>query len=804
MTYLVSIRRTILCLAMSSLLLPAGAAVAQDDALEEITVTAQRREQSIKDVPIAITAIGEDAVRDLNLQKPQDLADAVPGLNIGGRAEGQIPTFTIRGLGFGGALGSQAVSVNIDEVAFSNGLFTQGQLYDTARVEVLKGPQGDLYGRNTTGGAVNFVTNKPSPEKEVKLQVGFGNLETFETEGVLNGAISDNVNARLSWQSYNRGEGWQTNWQTGEKLGESNRYGARLQLGFEPSEELSILFNIHTFNDDSDPRGTNAVSWNPRYGTAPAGVISPNQDDPTLVNWEDTPFTNCNTQGTGCREFQGKPKLDHESFGGSIRLEWDFGDHYTLTSLTAFETLDRSIIRDFDGSVIGDADELAINEFDMFTQELRIGAAPTDRFNWLAGLFYGRDEIKEQQIADALDFFAIDGTPPFLFTTNWRQKTDSLGIFAHAEYSFTDKLTLVGGLRWSSEEKKIFDAGSYNIGDMQGDPFVQFVYGSGLIFPTCTYAGWADGGLLTDNIAGVCNTASDLERVQKDEDPSGKLILVYQPNADHTTYFSMSRGQKSGGFNGANLVVSPSLGPYDQETVNAFELGWKASFADSMVSMNSAIFHYDYKDRQTGGTPWDPIFTTAAAIVNVDETEVQGGELELTVRPTDALELYFGAAYVRSKVVKFIAYDVDTAEDTGRICDGMGQNPDENNPGGFWCFITRDASGDRLAIRPWQYNARISYDWNVGGNSLRAALTYNKRDDQPDFEGDGDFNPGYDTIGASIRLNDAEGRWGLELWGANLADDIPRNPGGTINVVVARTPFMMTRTFGIRGTMYWQ
>lgn len=439
-----------------SMLALSAAATAQnadsDFALEEIVVTAQKREQSLQDVPISVTAISGDRVgsfaaggEDIRL-----LSSRIPGLNAESSNGRVAPRFYIRGLGntdFDLAA-SQPVSIIMDDVVKENVILKSFPLFDIERVEVLRGPQGTLFGRNTPAGIVKFDTRKPSQETEGYVNASYGSYNTATVEAAAGGALSDKAAVRVSGL-YQRRSDYIDNPTTGidDEFGDFEELAARVQLLLEPSDNFEILANFHVrsyegtstlFRTASIDRGTNDL--NDRYQ-------------------RDQYFSD---------ETHGNPQ-EYDNWGASLKLVYDFANDVTLTSITAYETADGFSLGDISGEFPGGSTQDGLDELDQFTEELRLSGQAGDRVFWQVGFFYFDSDFT------VLTDPGTDGIPGAPQITSVRHQNETWALFGQVSYDLTEDTTLTAGLRYTDDEKSL-DSTRNTLGidfstDLQGDEF---------------------------------------------------------------------------------------------------------------------------------------------------------------------------------------------------------------------------------------------------------------------------------------------------------------------------------------------
>lgn len=591
---------------------------------EEIVVTAQKREQNLQDVPISITAFSGDALKGLGIQDSTDIVDQVSNFSLGTPlGEGNNPAFTLRGVGLNDFQDSNEgpVGLYIDGVYLGTQAGQVLQLFDIERVEVLKGPQGTLYGRNTTGGLIHFISKKPTEELEGYLDVTLGEFNTRNAEGVISGSLTDTVRARLSLSS-NHADGHFRN-NIGPHGNDTDNMSGRAQLQFLPTDELDILLNVHA----SKVRQNSAQYGHQGTFSADAAGTIPCTLEQGL------------SSGGGCYDFGGYRDedgdllrgswnysgiLDIDVIGGNTTIEYEMANEMKFVSITGYEKVERIYQEDSDGSPLREEDLVGFAKFqdfragyaieaEQFSQEFRL-SKDTGDMNWVVGLYYFDDQ-KETVDGNSLDHQQFLEVPNgfFLQTVDYSQDTTSWSVFGQMDYSLTDRLVGTLGLRYTSEEKD-FD-----------------------------YSTVIDGFPVLTNL----KNSEDYTNV------SWKAGLSYDVSDDAMLYLSISEGFKSGGFNGAFLFDPSQLEPFDEETLLSYEVGFKSTLLDGALRFNAAAFYYDYSDLQIVTFP-----QAGVAVIGNTDAEVYGAEAEITWNVTDGFETILGIGWLDTEVT-----DSDSAFD---------------------------------------------------------------------------------------------------------------------------------------------
>ncbi len=770
--------RKLAALALAATFALSGTAV-HAQGLEEIIVTAQKREQGANDVGITMNAFTGAALKDFGFSTAEDIAMLTPGLTVNETAATGVPLYTIRGVGFQdySTAASSTVGLYFDEVAVPYTVMSRGLMFDVNRVEVLKGPQGDLYGRNTTAGQINFVSNKPTEEFEGGVTVGFGSYETFDLEGHVSGAVSDTARGRIAIRTVQSGEGWQKSTTRDDELGEVDTIAIRAMLDVDLGENGNLLLNVHYVDDQSENRANTAYDgsvvgvgeYSAPYIPLDQYVFGANagQTPPWYAtgNNEAADWTNSYTSLQTGRTFNLRPQRDNQLAGASATINWDLGE-ITLTSITAVNQFDRVEANDWDGGFYNDSSNINTTDLSVFSQELRF-AGGNDDLNWIAGAYYSTDEVDEYYhyfMSDSLygnGSVAWGGIMPFALApileldTIYSQETDSAAVFGHVEWRFADSWRLTLGARYTSEERT-WSGCTYSADDGTLAAFTNVLFGTSLSAGDCA--------TIDDDPASPTNLGDMLAAGTPDlafhvftdtiktNRWMGKVTLDYSIGDDVLIYGTISNGFKSGGFNGANSNGTRQLQPLKAEVLTAYEAGIKSTLADGSVQLNAAAFFYDYKDKQEQ----DAAVTfvgNISGLANVDKSEITGAEIDMNWAPTEDWNIRLSAAILDTEIKEFQAVDRQLS--------------------GWPTIVYRDASGLELAMSPdLQYSALISKTWTAGNNAVwDAAIDYSFTDSTTSGTRPSDATKDYGVANARVGYGSGDGKWRVLLWARNITDE---------------------------------
>ncbi len=711
--------------------------------LQEVVVTAERREESAQRVGIALSVIGGDDLAAKAIDTVAGLQNAIPNLQVEPAFGSGLPQYRIRGVGYLDYTSNNAspVGVSIDDVSLALPIQGAGQLFDISRVEVLRGPQGTLYGRNTTGGEINFITNRPTAETHAGVTAEYGSYNEFRAEAFLSGTLLPTLTGRLSVVT-EQGGAWQHDRISGASLGNRDASGLRAQLQFDPNEAVSLRLAGHFAQDKSDEVGLHLIAPYTPYNAGTGGPVIPSDTSRYVTGWRLSPvFANAVGIAT-----DSKPGLDNYNNGVDLTADVDFGGA-KLVSVTAYNKMIRREYGDWDATQYEDSDEYFRSNLNVFSQELRIASTGDGPFGWVGGVFYSNQNLDEKFYSD----FSTGniGLPPGpqIVLTNYEQKANSFGEFAQFSYRYSNQFRAVVGAREDHETRELKNL---NTGVLVGTPIPSFTGTDGL------------GNSITSNL------------------PSGKAELDYTPVATTLIYASVSRGVKSGGFTAHNTVDASATEPFLPERLTAYEVGTKADIARNL-RVNAAAFYYRYRDEQVLGktltlaNPADPTSGTyVGRFVNAN-SRIAGGELEVQWQPVSGLN-----------VAQYAGYTVGYF--TGSIFNS--DIPPVNY------------NGRPLSVPKWSYGGDLSYSLDVGHLKVTAESNYSFHDTYSQFYllGSNDFTiPRYWLANANLSLSPASGApWIVTLWGRNVFNrsyDVTRNffLSGT-EIAQAGEP----ATFGIR------
>jgi len=713
--------RNLLIAAAVAAALPAPASAQQPGvaALEEIVVTSRRMEETLQSVPAAISAFSEATIERIQATDSSGLQGIVPNLNIvQGRGSSNSTNIYIRGIGQPDALQTfdPAVGFYVDDVYFSRIRGTLLELYDIERIEVLRGPQGTLYGKNTIGGALRVITKRPGDEFEGLVQATVGDYDQAEGRLSLSGPLGDTLSGGVALFRAKR-DGYVTNPVTNEKYNDRDVFSGRVALAWDPTDNLSVDWAAdYTKEDNALVLGQPLNTLTTLFGV------------PIIVLPADVPkfdFTATPTPG-----LPNSTKMTHH--GTSLNVSWDVSDTLTLRSITAYRKLESTDYIDIDATYIETGDVLVDVDQDQTSQEFQMN---WESGSWkvVGGLFYMKEDIESHQEAFADDLLTGPGGFTFLRTIDDALENTSWAAYANVSWALTDRLNLGAGVRYTDETKD-YDRTTSTFSNFPGltrDPAFAFS-----IKDTWT-------------------------------DTSPMVSLDFQATDNVMVYGRVAQGFKSGGFNGrANNPGEQA--PYDPEEVMSYEVGLKTDWPGSAIRANVALFYNDYTDFQArvSGMTTDPdtgLPSPELTVLNAGSLDIYGAEVEFSYQPTAALLLDAQVGYLDAEYGKF-----DDARFTSFDGSRAFQEP----------AFSPEWTARLGAAYEWGLGDHGSL--RLAGSAKfrsRMALSVDNTPVNSDVEIEGLFQDDYWVYAASLMWTLRDGRLSVALNGRNLSDAVYRTDG---------------------------
>jgi len=707
----------------------------QPTQIEEIVVTAQKREQRLVDVPISVSSLSRDDVRNTRIEQVRDVSGYIPNVDIKEQVPGAIPVVAIRGVGLDdfSSTNSPAAGIYVDQVPLSSLALMSFDLVDLERIEVLKGPQGTLYGRNSTAGAINVLSARPSFQHEAYLKGGYGSYQAWDVEGMINAPLTDTLALRFAGKLLRQDEGlWESRLDADDPSGITAPAGGLLPilggtLGLPP---IPVAIARDTSGDpvkrDIGKRdillGRGRLGWDATntlqfdlklealrqrselgqpesFGQICSGGAQPIDPD------------NC-TDALGYSDRDGDPyrgdlrgefPYDIDQWSATLTADWDL-DIATLSAISGYVDLERFFHIDVDGTPAEQFEFYQADTVQQFSQELRVGGSGAD-VDWLFGLFWSSDDIGVDPDGRHNDLIPTERSHILA-----DQTTESAAAFANLDWHWSEALTLSAGLRYTDESRDYVGGTSWTL-----------------------------------NLPGqIADTFIDASI--EDQNWSWKVGMSYAPSDHSLLYANAARGTKSGGFFSGVTTDNIQLEPYLPESLLSYEVGYKRQ---GLLTFTASAFYYDYRDVQTFIRSND---APVQLIGNVPEATNYGLDVDLQRRfvdgALDGLTLQAGIGMLRTELGSF---------------EGPTGAP--------------VPEGNKLANAPeLTFNGLLRYEIPLLSTSLLAALqvdahyageTFKEATNDPLIAADA-----YWLWNARAALMPAERNWEIAVWGRNLGDEL--------------------------------
>lgn len=722
--------------------------------LEEIVVTAQKREESLQDTPIAVTAFSEEDLQNKNITNIAEVANFTPNLVFDETAPLSGATSAavlyLRGVGQSSyqVTDDPGVGTYVDGVYVGSSVGGVLDVIDVERIEILRGPQGTLFGRNTIGGAINITTKRPSSEPQSAIEVTVGNYDRINVRGSMDIPITENLLTKFT-ASYKRADGWlelladddvlgnESIARNQDTPGNDNEGSGRMAILYTPTEDLSFYLtgdlsrvreasaastllgvgknlNDPTFAGDPDVA---APQFSINHGILNLVYNLPGNPTNAQLNSSITPVPGV-PLGTPYDDRWVPPNparqsyrtgvngTDIDTLGLASTIEWDVTDSITIKSISSYREVEAKLNRDADGSPLTIVHCFNDFEHEQFSQELQLNGVSFDsRLQWVAGVYYFEEQAED-------DFRCV--LPPAPILLNAAVDNDSIAAFAQATYSVFDNLSVTAGIRWTKDTKTM-------------DPQFGFV------------------ASLTQRDTIVPHVPL-MEVKAKFDNVSPRVSLEYNFTDDVLLYTSYTEGFKSGGFSSRTLVPRGEVLRFVPEELSTIEVGVKFEGFDRRLRINAAYFNSDYENIQ--GTVIEGI---APGTQNIGDSDVEGVELEVTALPFDSLLLNMTLGYVNNEYSR------------------LSQLSPLVSPDGFILPT------DKLANTPeWAYS--FSFDYTLAAPALKGDIVFRGNWSGVTTVYNDELNSTllkqrpYSLFDGQIQYLSHNGNWSLTLWGKNMSD----------------------------------
>ena len=720
-----------------------AAAEASQGGLSEIVVTAQRRAENLQAVPIAVSAMTSATLENTGIDATRDLPQVIPSVQF--TRSGPSGLFFVRGVGTTNAAAGEegANAVYVDGVYMADLGQTINYFNNLERIEVLKGPQGTLFGRNATGGLIHIITREPGDEYTLDGEIGFANYKTVQARAYVAGPITDTISADLAVTRFHQNDGWGRNLTRGDKNFIQSYGGARSKIVARPTDGIKLTLAGDYFKNRDNPIGWRIAD--DTIGTG--GCRGPGAPTTTVTCPRPAVADN---HDTTANDFA---LTTQEIWGTSLTGEFDLG-FASLTSITAYRETQTHSDFDVDGGPLPLIRIQYASGVQSFQQELRLASNDTEPFAWQIGAFYLNTEATNDSFFSGAAFGTAQGQE-----VQAKLKTDSYAVFGEATYAITPTTKVTGGIRYT-EDRRNFDASQF------------ILTAGGALVP---------GGAVTNPSGTPLETPGVQQSKLKYNEVTWRLALRQELAEDISVYASANRGFKSGSYS----LQNPLNDPYRPQTIMAYELGVKSELFDRRLRLNLSGFHYkidDYQVRSAAlGNPGSSLVLNAATV------KVDGIELEFEAAPIDNLRLFGGVTWLDSRYSRFggpgqefqapIIYPIIGAQTSGQTCPtGLrgSRNPGVVIPGqwvGGWHTCLGDVSGNKVSNAPeWAATFGATYTVPVsetGELRFTGLYAYN---DGYFFEPDNVMQQeSFHLLNASVEYRPSP-NLGVEIWGRNLTN----------------------------------
>ena len=737
--------------------------------LEEIIITAQKREQNLQDVGISVSAFSGEQMKALGVTNTVEITEQVPGLQLNTWSP-TITIFNLRGVSQNNFTDNleAPVAVYLDDAYVASMNMISGQLFDVERVEILRGPQGTLFGRNATGGVIHYLTKGADEEdRNGYFEASASDYNKYTLEAAVGGSISDTVRGRVAgrWEKsdgyieaadFPEGNPFPS---SGQDLGGSDGYALRGALQFDLSDS-AVLELMYKYTEDADVP-TGGYSFLP-YGDNTQAYIPPEFQD-FVTNVLELPAAatadalfcpsqlDCFTpvDQAGRTIFEGDSPEPHKHYSDyrgffnretnnfTARLDWGLDNGMELVSITNYADMEKFYTEDGDGIPVRIIQFTTVADFNQFSQEFQLSGS-TDTMRWQLGAFWLDMETDADVITQGAPAVGVAGelgfgpdadepaTDPSV-VQDYLLESENWSVFGQGEFGLNDTLSLTAGLRWSQDDKKM----NFSTG------FVSAPEGIDVPSFNLQQAIAAAGGGNQDTV--------------DYGDYAARLQLDWRANDDTLIFVSANRGIKGGNF-APSANVGLSNIKHDEEVLLSYEIGVKAEFSEGLARLNATVFYYDYEDYQaftfSDGTP---------SVANADATNM-GAEFELFLLPNDNLDIVLGLSLMNSEV------------------DGVQTPQQQVTPPGFLVDWPIDIlNGVELPNAPsYGFNYLVRYNWDALGGNMAAQVDGAYYGDQylEVTNGGGALQRAYGVVNANIGWTDSNEHWQLKAWIKNIDDEV--------------------------------
>ena len=688
--------------------------------IEEVVVTARKREETVFDVPLSVSALGAGEIEARKIRGLTDLAVSLPNVALDevGTARG-IANFSMRGLGINSSIPSidPTVGVFVDGVYLGTNNGVAFDLFDLESIQVLRGPQGILFGRNVTGGAILVNTRKPGDEFEARVRTaldggGDGGLNKY-LMGSMSGPVSDTLSVGVTGY-YNDDDGWFENKLTGDDFGALEQIMFRPVVVWKPGENLELVLRYQYLENEGDGSASQAH-------TNGLGI------DGSPVNFDrDSHDFSIDEEGF----------LDVKTHFVTAEMSLNVGNNGVITNIFGYRNSESAFLSDIDSQPVSLFHGTGITESEQVSNELRYNGVFAGRFNLTAGIYYFNNDIDYYERRNLLGLLTPDGSPALTQDGGGEYNVETIGVFAAVDYDLSESVTLSAGLRYTSEEKE------------------------------------ADIASLVRNVNSPCNVLDgtcpfDFTDSEDWKNWSPKLGMIYHFSDTARIYAHWTRGFRSGGYNLRNTAIDTvnlGPGPFDEETVDSYEIGFKFSFGQGYL--NGALFFNDIEDMQREVNLSDPFSGVVQVIKNTADAEILGIELDGAVNLTEDLQATASAGWLDADYTK-VSFDLNS----DGVIDG------------------RDKDLDLPRAAEWTWSLGFRHRLQVGDwGHIASRVSYSYRD-KSSFT---DNNLGYilsqKILDASLDFHSENERWVFSVYGKNLLNEVKHGGDSLLPTMLGPVP----------------
>ncbi len=688
--------------------------------IEEVVVTARKREETVFDVPLSVSALGAGEIGARKIRGLTDLAVSLPNVALDevGTARG-IANFSMRGLGINSSIASidPTVGVFVDGVYLGTNNGVAFDLFDLESIQVLRGPQGILFGRNVTGGAILVNTRKPGDEFEARVRTaldggGDGGLNKY-LMGSMSGPVSDTLSIGVTGY-YNDDDGWFENKLTGDDFGALEQIMFRPVVVWKPGENLELVLRYQYLENEGDGSASQAH-------TNGLGI------DGSPVNFDrDSHDFSIDEEGF----------LDVKTHFVTAEMSLNVGNNGVITNIFGYRNSESAFLSDIDSQPVSLFHGIGITESEQVSNELRYNGVFTGRFNLTAGIYYFNNDIDYYERRNLLGLLTPDGSPALTQDGGGEYNVETIGVFAAVDYDLSESVTLSAGLRYTSEEKE------------------------------------ADIASLIRNVNSPCNVLDgtcpfDFTDSEDWKNWSPKLGMIYHFSDTARIYAHWTRGFRSGGYNLRNTAIDTvnlGPGPFDEETVDSYELGFKFSFGQGYL--NGALFFNDIEDMQREVNLADPFSGVVQVIKNTADAEILGIELDGAVNLTEDLQATASAGWLDADYTK-VSFDLNS----DGVLDGRDKNLD----------LPRAAE--------WTWSLGLRRRQQVGDwGHIASRVSYSYRDKSSYTDNNLGYILSQKILDASLDFHSENEHWVFSVYGKNLLNEVKHGGDALLPTMLGPVP----------------